>query len=48
MEKFIDIAGYHIEATGKDFNKFTRRMKADLGNKIKPYLKDIYAKTRKN
>ena len=46
MEKFIDIAGYHIEATGKDFNKFTRRMKADLGNKIKPYLKDIYAKTR--
>lgn len=47
MEKFIDIAGYHIEATGKDFNKFTRRMKADLGNKIKPYLKDIYAKTRK-
>jgi hypothetical protein len=47
IEELIDIAGYHIEATGKDFNKFTRRMKADLGNKIKPYLKDIYAKTRK-
>jgi hypothetical protein len=47
IEKFIDIAGYHIEATGKDFNKFTRRMKADFGSKIKPYLKDIYAKTRK-
>jgi hypothetical protein len=47
IEKFIDIAGYHIEATGKDFNKFTRRMKEDFGSKIKPYLKDIYAKTRK-
>jgi hypothetical protein len=47
IEELVDIAGYHIEATGKDFNKFTRRMKADLGNKIKPYLKDIYAKTRK-
>jgi hypothetical protein len=46
IEQFIDIAGFHIEATGKDFNKFARRMKADLGSKIKPYLKNIYAKTR--
>ena len=46
IEDLINIAGYHIEATGKDFNKFARRMKADLGGKIKPYIKDIYARTR--
>jgi len=46
IEDLINIAGYHIEATGKDFNKFARRMKADLGGKIKPNIKDIYARTR--
>jgi len=48
IEDLVNIAGYHIEATGKDFTKFTRRMKADLGAKIKPYLKDIYAKSRES
>lgn len=44
----IDIAGYHIEATGRDFARFSRRMKADLGGKIKPFLKDIYGQTRES
>jgi len=47
IEDLINIAGYHMEATGRDFERFTRRMKADLGAKIKPYLKDIYGQTRK-
>ncbi len=46
IEDLINIAGYHMEATGRDFERFTRRMKADLGAKIKPYLKDIYGQTR--
>jgi hypothetical protein len=46
VEDLINIAGYHIEATGRDFERFSRRMKADLGAKVKPYLKDIYGQTR--
>jgi len=46
IDDVINIAGYHIEATGRDFARFSRRMKADLGAKIKPFLKDIYAQTR--
>lgn len=47
-EYIIDIAGYHIEATGRDFARFARRMKADLGSKIKPFIKDIYGQARES
>lgn len=40
------IAAYHIEANSRDFAKFSRNMVVDLGNKVKPYLKELYNKAK--
>ncbi len=38
----IEIAAYHLEASGRKFADFSENMIRDLGGKIKPYLKEIY------
>jgi len=40
------IAGYHLEASSRDFATFSKRMVSDVGTKIKPYLKELYAEQR--
>jgi len=38
----MDLAGYYIEGGARSFVAYSRKMIADLGEKIKPYLKSWY------
>ena len=40
------MAAYHVEAGARRFADFSRRMIADLGDVIRPYLKPIYTAAR--
>lgn len=42
----IDLAGYHIEAGARSFTDYSKRMIADLGDAISPYLKSFYLAVR--
>lgn len=46
LEDLAIIAGYHLEASSRDFATFSKRMISDVGNKIKPYLKELYSEQR--
>lgn len=41
------MAAYHVEAGARRFADFSRRMIADLGDVIRPYLKPIYTAAAK-
>lgn len=42
----IDLAGYHIEAGARSFTDYSKRMVADLGEAISPFLKAFYLAVR--
>ncbi|MFZ2809449.1 MAG: PLxRFG domain-containing protein [Desulfosalsimonadaceae bacterium] len=42
----INLAGYHIEAGARTFNAYAKKMIADLGEAIRPYLKSFYMAVR--
>jgi hypothetical protein len=44
----MTIAGAHIEAGARTFAAFSKAMVADLGDAIKPYLKELYEKTNES
>lgn len=46
--ELVTMAAYHIEANGRDFAKFSRNMVVDLGNKVKPYLRELYNKGKED
>jgi hypothetical protein len=42
MQSGITLAGYHIEKGARTFAAYSKAMRADLGDVIKPYLKSWY------
>lgn len=40
--ELIEIAAYHVEASGRKFGEFAKAMIKDFGDKVKPYLKSLY------
>lgn len=48
MQAGIELAGYHIEAGARKFVDYAKKMIADLGDAVKPYLKSWYAAVRLN
>jgi hypothetical protein len=46
--ELFEIATYHLEASGRQFAGFAKKMVGDFGNKVKPYLKSLYDKAKAN
>jgi hypothetical protein len=44
--ELIEVAVYHMEASGRQFTEFTRNMVKDFGNKVKPHLHNLYSKAK--
>lgn len=42
----IELAVYHVEASGRKFGDFAKNMIKDLGTKVKPYLYALYNKAK--
>ena len=42
----IDLAGYYIEGGSRSFVEYSRKMIADLGDAVRPYLKSFYMAVR--
>lgn len=45
--ELIEYAVYHLEASGREFTKFSAHMIHSLGNKVKPYLKALHDAAKK-
>jgi len=46
--ELFEIAAYHLEASGRQFSGFAKKMIRDFGNKVKPHLKTLYDKAKAN
>lgn len=44
--ELVELAAFHLEASGRKFNSFAQQMIKDLGTKIRPYLKSLYDKAK--
>ncbi len=44
--ELIDVAIYHLEASGRKFTEFAAKMVKDFGGKVKPHLQKLYAKAK--
>lgn len=46
--EMIELAAFHLEASGRKFADFSKKMIKDLGTKVRPYLKSLYDAARKD
>lgn len=46
--ELFEIAAYHLEASGRQFSGFAKKMIRDFGNKVKPHLQNLYDKAKGN
>ena len=46
--ELFEIAAYHLEASGRQFTGFAKKMVRDFGNKVKPYLQTLYNNAKKD
>lgn len=44
--EMVLIAAYHLEASGRQFGEFSKKMVRAVGTKVKPYLKSLYEKAK--
>jgi predicted RNA-binding Zn ribbon-like protein len=45
--ELVEIAAYHLEASGRKFSGFSKKMIKDFGKKVKPHLLHLYEKAKK-